>query len=1100
MKRDIKLLNKSLALAITAAMTITSVSPSVVMAENEFASVEEFGDGFEAADVVEAPAAEEAVAETTEEEAGFGDEAATEETFADEVVTDEAVVAEAESVSVGTPGAPAKVTGLWIDTDGKYVSEPTLRWNYVPGVSRYEFSITDAQGNEYGYYPDSEYDETAQKYVYKFRYVTSYDGSNLPSESVEYLSGRYSYKFTDNSWEYVYADAEKTKLLKSLTAGQTYTIKVRAVNTYQASAAEKAVDTAGEWSDAVTYTVPADQVPVAITNLRYVTQDEDYLYFDYDGDVKAGEIEYQVATDDKFENDWWYSTPIKYSNYKLCLYKGSYTSGTTYYLRVANSVNGETVLDNDKNTVWSNTISFQVTKQEEPLKAITGFALYNTTRTAFEFHFDPVLEDEDSWEVQYSKDPNFVTDVKTSGLTISKSSLEPGVSYYVRALTYKYNDKGEKEYGKPSEVVTISRAKLPSISGLTLAERTQNEFVFKYTGVLNNSCGIEYWVSEDANFANNPEITDAYTTTDENSFSIGFYNLTPGKTYYVRARAYSYEDALEDDNKIESRYYSDFTNTVTVKPSVPKVDVSAVAASTSITLRMQPAQDGYVTGYQIQKKSGSKYKALTKLTEGAYTDKKLKADTTYNYRVRAYYVDEKTNKTTWGAWAYYEATTWGGNLNLVATPKSATSVKLVWNKISGAKGYEVYRKVTSSSVSTYSAAAGNNAYDKWVLVKDIKKASTKSYTVSKLTSGRAYDFKVRAYKTVGSKKYYIEDTDSASLAFEGGVELISTKRNSNGTVKASWKPVYTGNGYVIEKYNNKTDEYEVFKTITKASTASYTFPAASGESVSYRIRAYKSGEPKEYASAAEYVTVYPYLAAPTGVTAKANNADGSITVSWKAVAGADYYEVYRTTTPSYAQNKDTNTYSYSGGSSVPVLVADATSIIGYKYSEDKLTATTIVDRPVKYTNASGIEKTFVKGPSAGVKYYYYVVACKYGTGYEREDDRGVIRSGASKAASATVTKASVAAPKSISAKATKGKVTISWKKSANATGYEVYRSTKKSSGYTKIATTNSKTLKYADKKATKGKKYYYKVRAISTNEVGIDIYSGYTSVKSATAK
>lgn len=1100
MKRDIKLLNKSLAFAITAAMTITSVSPSVVMAENEFAAAEEFGDGFTVADTAETPTAEDAPVEVTEEAAGFGDEAAAEEAFVDEATTDEAVIADAEAVSVGTPGTPGKVTGLWIDTESEYVWEPTLRWNYVAGVSRYEFSVVDAQGNEYSWL-DRDYDETAGKWVYKRNYSACYDGDGMPYMTVDSLAGMYAYKITDGDYEVVYADAEKTKELVSMTAGQTYTIRVRAVYTYQASAADKPVDTAGEWSDAVTYTVPADQVPVQITNLRYVSEDEEYLYFDYDGDVKAGQITYQISRDGKFEDPDWESNSVN-SRYKLRMYKDSFSSGVTYYLRAANFVKGNTVQDAEHNTVWSNVITFRITKQEEPLKAITGFALYNTTNTAFEFHFDPILESDESWALQYSKDSSFVAGVKeiNGGNRVYKKNLEPGATYYVRALTYRYNDKGEKEYGQASQSVTISRAKVPSMSDLTLAEKTQSEFLFKYTGVLNEDCGIEYWVSEDGNFANNPDITEAYRTTDDDrSFSIGFYELTPGKTYYVRARAFSDEYALADDNTAEYRYYGSFTNTVAIRPTVARVSVSGTAESKKITLRMSP-ENGYVTGYQIQKKSGKKYRSLAKTTEGAYADKSLKADTAYSYRVRAYYIDEKTNKTTYGEWSYYDATTWGGNLNLIATTKSATSVKLVWNKISGAKGYEVYRRVTASNDSAYSAAAGGNGYTKWALVKNITKGSTKSYTMKGLTAGTNYSFKVRAYRTVGSKKFYIEDTDNVSLAFEGGVQLISTTTNKNGTVKAAWKPVYAGNGYLIEKYNNKTDKYETFATIAKASAGSYTFPASVGETAEYRIRAYKNGTPKEYADGAAFVHVSPYLAVPAGVTAKANNADGSITVSWKAVAGADYYKVFRTTAPAVSQNKDTGSYSYYGGTEVPVLVADTSSRAGYKYSDDELTATTLVDRNVKYTTAGGIEKTFAKGPSAGVKYFYYVIAYKYGIGYETQGDRSSYYSGASKAAYASVTKASVAAPKMSSVKASKGKVVISWKKSANAAGYEVFRSTKKSSGYTKIASTKSSVVKYADKKAAKGKKYYYKVRAVSANEAGISIYSGYSGVKAVTAK
>ena len=96
--------------------------------------------------------------------------------------------------------------------------------------------------------------------------------------------------------------------------------------------------------------------------------------------------------------------------------------------------------------------------------------------------------------------------------------------------------------------------------------------------------------------------------------------------------------------------------------------------------------------------------------------------------------------------------------------------------------------------------------------------------------------------------------------------------------------------------------------------------------------------------------VDPYLAAPTGVKATVNKADGSITVKWNPVAGADYYEVYRTTRAAYAYNKDTKTYSYAYGYANPLdnWVVDANSKYGYKISDEDLTATTTTDRKVSY--------------------------------------------------------------------------------------------------------------------------------------------------------
>ena len=67
-------------------------------------------------------------------------------------------------------------------------------------------------------------------------------------------------------------------------------------------------------------------------------------------------------------------------------------------------------------------------------------------------------------------------------------------------------------------------------------------------------------------------------------------------------------------------------------------------------------------------------------------------------------------------------------------------------------------------------------------------------------------------------------------------------------------------------------------------------------------------------------------------------------------------------------------------------------------------------------------------------------------------------------------------PTSLKAKAGKKKVILTFKKVAGATKYYVYRSAKKTKGFKKIGKTT--TTKYVDKKAKKGKRYYYKVAAV----------------------
>lgn len=82
-------------------------------------------------------------------------------------------------------------------------------------------------------------------------------------------------------------------------------------------------------------------------------------------------------------------------------------------------------------------------------------------------------------------------------------------------------------------------------------------------------------------------------------------------------------------------------------------------------------------------------------------------------------------------------------------------------------------------------------------------------------------------------------------------------------------------------------------------------------------------------------------------------------------------------------------------------------------------------------------------------------------------------------------------PASVRLAAGRGKVTVSWAEVSDAQKYQVYRSTKKSSGYSKVATTANRA--FVDKKVKKGKRYYYKVRAVRAGNG--TIYGAFTAPK-----
>ncbi len=86
--------------------------------------------------------------------------------------------------------------------------------------------------------------------------------------------------------------------------------------------------------------------------------------------------------------------------------------------------------------------------------------------------------------------------------------------------------------------------------------------------------------------------------------------------------------------------------------------------------------------------------------------------------------------------------------------------------------------------------------------------------------------------------------------------------------------------------------------------------------------------------------------------------------------------------------------------------------------------------------------------------------------------------------------------KDIKLKAVKSKKTgnkLSWNKIKGASGYQIYRASSKKGTYKLIKTVNKKKLSYTDK-AKKGKKYYYKIRAVKKVN-GTKIYGKYSNKK-----
>ena len=232
------------------------------------------------------------------------------------------------------------------------------------------------------------------------------------------------------------------------------------------------------------------------------------------------------------------------------------------------------------------------------------------------------------------------------------------------------------------------------------------------------------------------------------------------------------------------------------------------------------AVDGAEGYYVYRKPNGGSYTQIAKVTDGqkvSYTDKDAKSGTTYTYAVRAYKAGTRGAYT--GKTVLYLSS---GKVSSVSNSKDGVNVK--WAKVTGAKGYYVYRKT------------GSKGYTK---IATIKSGSTVSYMDKSVQkdNGKAYTYAIRPYngKVMGSyagKSLYRLTTPT----------LSSASNSASKSVKVSWKKGSSVNGYQIQySTDSKFSKNNKTVLVESASTTSTTIKSLTKGSTYYvRIRTYKT--------------------------------------------------------------------------------------------------------------------------------------------------------------------------------------------------------------------------------------------------------------------
>ena len=231
--------------------------------------------------------------------------------------------------------------------------------------------------------------------------------------------------------------------------------------------------------------------------------------------------------------------------------------------------------------------------------------------------------------------------------------------------------------------------------------------------------------------------------------------------------------------------------------------------------------DGYMV-YRRTADSGWK-KIASRVTDISYKDQKAVTGTTYYYTVKAY-------SYAWGEMTVssYDKDGVAGKARLgkvkiaTANSESYSTIRVTWNKVSGANGYRVYRSTSKDGKYT---AIGSTA-----------KNSAVTFLDKKAVTGKTYYYKVRAYRNVSGKKVY-----GSYSATEKAKAVLSAPTLSAGstskTAVLEWSKVEGADGYQVYASDSQNGTYTRIK-ITKG-TGATDESLLTGKTRYYKVRAYR---------------------------------------------------------------------------------------------------------------------------------------------------------------------------------------------------------------------------------------------------------------------
>ncbi len=211
--------------------------------------------------------------------------------------------------------------------------------------------------------------------------------------------------------------------------------------------------------------------------------------------------------------------------------------------------------------------------------------------------------------------------------------------------------------------------------------------------------------------------------------------------------------------------------------------------------------------------------------------------------------------------------------NLKVTRQNPKFITLEWSMSTDGSGYEVEQ---------YKGG-------KWVRISKTDSSANCALTVTNLTPGTSYTFRVRLRKVSGSTVQYGGYIRAVATTVLPNVTTFTAPAATSRTITLKWDKNADATGYVVEQY--KGGKWTQILKTTGNTTLQCTASSLAPETrYSFRMKSYKKTGSAVVCSDYTNIAATTRIACVSGLTAKSSTVS-SVTLSWNKVASATGYVV-----------------------------------------------------------------------------------------------------------------------------------------------------------------------------------------------------------------